>query len=314
MKALKTAAVALGIVALGAVAVACGETEKPTPTTYRVTFVQNGFEDVVMEIVQGGSIAESAMPIPQAKTGYTVVWEAKDLSSINENLTVNAVATPNDYQITYQAGDGIIDTATQMVTYDAPYTLATPTLDGYDFVCWLNGEVAFAQEGVWKTDANVTLTAKYEEILPQFCTVTFVQAGQTPIEKTVAYGEALTDIPMPQAKTGYTVAWQEVDLTGITTNLTVNAVETPMQVTIRYLAAGGTMQSSVQTVRYDEDVVAFTATKKGETFVGWFVADADGNATQTKYVGGVWNRLEDLTLVAVWEEDMSSNEHYTERF
>ena len=60
----------------------------------------------------------------------------------------------------------------------------------------------------------------------QLVKVTFKQNGQADIVKTLKKGEALTDIPTPASKTGYTVAWEPIDFTNITADVTVNAIET----------------------------------------------------------------------------------------
>ena len=54
--------------------------------------------------------------------------------------------------------------------------------------------------------------------------------------------------------------------------------------------------------------------KDGYIFLGWFIADADGNATSEKFTDTVWNRLDGLSLIAQWEEDFSTNDGYTDRY
>ena len=39
-----------------------------------------------------------------------------------------------------------------------------------------------------------------------------------------------------------------------------------------------------------------------------------GNKTSEQYFGGVWNRLENLSVIAEWEEDFSTNAGYTDRY
>ena len=48
--------------------------------------------------------------------------------------------------------------------------------------------------------------------------------------------------------------------------------------------------------------------------LAWYVVDGEGNQTSEKYTGGKWDRLSDLRLVAVWEENVNSNFGYTERY
>lgn len=282
-------------------------------TTYKVTFVQNGYADVVIEVKEGEGVAETDIPELQDKVGYTVVWEDVDLSNITADVTVNAVATANSYLVTYDANGGEVETETLEVTYDSAYTLATPTKDGNDFVVWLYDGAAVTLEGTWGIANDVTLVASWQVQEDAVFTITFVQNGQEPIVKTVNAGETLTDIPEAVSKVGYTVAWEEADFSNITSNMTINAVETPLTFSILFNANGGLMASN-QTVSYDEDVVVADATRSGYTFKGWFIVDSEGNKTSEQYFGGVWNRLENLSVIAEWEEDFSTNAGYTDRY
>ncbi len=164
--------------------------------TCTVTFVQTGCTPIVVEVFDGGTLTGDMIPDPQPQEGYTVVWEEKIPSTITENIVINAVATPNTYTITYDAGEGSVATATQDVVYDrAPDSFAVPTRDGYKFKGWeYNGNIISASE-IWTIAQDVTLTAKWAKI----CTITLnvnggTLAGETTI--TVVVGEAYT-LPTP---------------------------------------------------------------------------------------------------------------------
>ncbi len=99
--------------------------------------------------------------------------------------------------------------------------------------------------------AACCLAACGENGTPATYTVTFVQSGQEDVLRTVKEGETLTDIPAVQPREGYTVVWEEKDLTNISGNITVNAVETANTYTVTYDANGGTVSSETLTVTYD---------------------------------------------------------------
>ncbi len=282
-------------------------------TYYRVTFVQSGSEDVVITVKEGESVAEAQIPALNEKEGYTVAWEEADLSNITENITVEAVYTANKYTVTYDANGGTVANATQEVTYDSTYTLETPDRDGHTFAAWLLDGKAVTQTGTWKTASNVTLVASWTLIEDATFTVTFVQNGQAPIEMKVDAGSDLSDIPTPVAKTGYTVEWDRTDFTNIAENITVTAVETPMTFTVSF-DGNGASYDATKSVAYDEEINWGKPTKVGYIFLGWFIADADGNATSEKFTDTVWNRLDGLSLIAQWEEDFSTNDGYTDRY
>ena len=285
----------------------------PDVAYYKVTFVQSGSEDVVITVKEGESVAEAQIPALNAKEGYTVAWEEVDLSNITEDITVEATYTANKYTVTYDANGGTVANATQEVTYDSDYTLATPEKDGHTFAAWLLDGKAVTQEGNWKTASDVTLVASWTLIEDAVFTVTFVQNGQEPIEVKVDAGSDLSDIPTPVAKTGYTVEWDRTDFTNITENITVTAVETPMTFTVSF-DGNGASYDTTKSVSYDEEINWENPVKAGYIFLGWFIVDADGNATSEKFTDAVWNRLDGLSLIAQWEEDFSSNDGYTDRY
>ncbi len=128
-------------------------------------------------------------------------------------------------------------------------------------------------------------------------TVTFKQYNQPDVVKTVEEGESLTDIPTPVERTGYTVTWETVDLTNITKNITVEAIETPNTYTITYDAAGGEVATPTQTVTYDQEYVLATPEKEDYLFQGW---THNGNAVVS---GEKWTIAENATLVATWKDN-----------
>ncbi len=267
------------------------------PTSmYTVTFIQDGYDTITLTATDGDSIDERDIPAPQDKVGYTVAWEEKDLTNITDNITVNAIATPNKYTITYDAGEGTVTPTTQVVTYDkAPESFAVPTREGYNFVCWrYEGKAVLATE-LWKIADNVTLIAEWSAVGKY--TVSFVQADEETISITVEEGDSIDekDIPAPQDKVGYTVAWEEKDLTNITNNITVNAIATPNKYTITYDAGEGTVTSATQEVTYDKAPESFAVpTRDGYKFKGWAY-----NGT-VLLESALWAIDSDVTLTALW--------------
>lgn len=127
--------------------------------------------------------------------------------------------------------------------------------------------------------------------------VTFKQSGQLDIEKTVKEGETLTDIPTPAAKIGYTVAWEEKDLTNITEDRVVNAVETANTYTVKYDLNGGAGELDDTQVTFDSAYDLTTPTREGYSFVGWTNGE---EAVLTS--GEKWTIAENVTLKANWAE------------
>ena len=137
-----------------------------TRATHKVTFRQSGQPDKVYNVLDLADFAE-AIPDVVAVTGYDVSWEEKQLTSVTEDVIVNAVITPTVYKITY-----ILDGGTN--PYNAPrqYTIETETFDlpepqrdYYSFEGWYTEDtfvnrVAQVSQG---STGNVTLYAKWQQ-------------------------------------------------------------------------------------------------------------------------------------------------------
>ena len=114
------------------------------------------------------------------------------------------------------------------------------------------------------------------------CTVTFVQEGQENVVKSVNKGGALTDIPTPVAESGYEIVWDRTDFTNIQSDITVNAVKTPVY-TITFVQEG---QNNV--IRTAKKGTALTDVPTPVAVTGYDVAwdvtdfsDIQANATVT---------------------------------
>lgn len=265
---------------------------------YTVTFTQFDQADVVLTVEEGDSVATDAVPTPRDRTGYTVVWETKDLSNVTGDITVKAVETPNRYTVTYDVNGGASETTAQEVTYDAAYTLVTPTRDGYTFLGWtLEGNVVDSG-AAWKIADDVTLVAQWQEIVANTYTITFKQTGEELKTVTVKEGEdcPADKIPAVVEKTGYTVVWETKDLTNVTGDITVNAVVTPKTYTLTFDAGEGRSEKSEMQVTYDaEYALPGVVPSAGYKFVGWTL---NGENVASS---GTWKTADNVTYVAKYE-------------
>ena len=259
-----------------------------------VTFKQEGCDDIVKEVEKGKALTD--IPVPTQKTGYTVKWTVEDFSNITENLTVETIATANEYTITYDAGEGTVSPATQKVTYDViPQSFATPTRELYNFVCWTYEGKAVQASEVWKIASDVTLVASW--VAKEKRTVSFVQDGFEPIEIEVIDGEGLPGelIPDPQPKKGYTVVWEEKLVPSITENIIINAIATPNTYYITYDAGEGNVDMALQPVVYDSTPGSFAIpTREGYKFKGW-----EYNGTVIS-ASDLWKIDTNVTFTAKW--------------
>ena len=92
----------------------------------KVTFVQDGQDDVVITLEKGEKIEE--IPLPVQEDGYTIVWDRTDFSNIEKSVTVSAVKTPNLYTIYYEINadkESIKEDYTK-VSFGEEFTLLIP--------------------------------------------------------------------------------------------------------------------------------------------------------------------------------------------
>ena len=139
--------------------IACGN--QPTKGgVCKVTFSQEGQEDIVFEVKKGEALPVENIPTPVQKEGYTVTWEAKDLTKVMTNLLVRAVEVPNLYVITFDAGEGTVEVEQKEVLFNSELTLPVAEREHYIFVGWqIEGAQDLFDEARYAIASNVTLVA-----------------------------------------------------------------------------------------------------------------------------------------------------------
>ena len=259
-------------------------------------------------LYKGESLTE--IPTPTAKVGYTAYgkWYVDEeysaeasFENLQTSVSVYAKATPNEYTLTYNANGGSVEEPTQTVTYDASYTLFTPThTNAYmEFIGWEdeNG-YTIAQTGVWDTDSGKTLTAQWKDNTPIY-TVTFIE-GSKSTEIKVKEGADIpeAEIPVLTQKTGYTVDWDSEEFTNIQSDMTITAIATPNTYTATYDADGFEIDGTTVSLTYDAVCtnLDMSLTKEGQNFVGWLY----NGKTYTQE--SIWQVAEDVELTPVWQE------------
>ena len=151
-----------------------GDTKPSDVEKYTIIFRQDGEEDVLRTVPEGGTLED--IPQPKPRPGYTVTWEETDFTNIAASIVVNALESANSYTITYNLGVNsyaTLDEYTAQVTYDEEFTLKTPSYSGSaPFLGWYladeQGKVTDEQvmEGKYLYAKDVTLIAKWDEWSP----------------------------------------------------------------------------------------------------------------------------------------------------
>ncbi|MCQ2387293.1 MAG: leucine-rich repeat protein, partial [Clostridia bacterium] len=145
-------------------------------------------------------------------------------------------------------------------------------------------------------------------------TVTFIQANEKDIVKTVDDLADLTDIPTPKPVSGYDVKWDRTDFTNITNDLTINAVLTEKTFTVTYVLNGGENNDSnpKEFTVNSADLTLYNPSKNGVgvAFGGWFTTSTFTDSTRiTRIASGT---SDNVTLYAKWlEYKIESAEGFT---
>ena len=131
-------------------------------------------------------------------------------------------------------------------------------------------------------------------------TVTFKQADGTEEKVTVEAGKAAVAPALKQFD-GYTVSWENVDFSNVTSDMTVNALKTAVEYTITYELDGGVnhadnVANSKYTVESAKISLANPA-KTGYKFLGWY-SDAEFTTAANEIAAG---SMGNKTFYANWE-------------
>ena len=126
--------------------------------TYTVAWVADG-ETVETETVEHGAAPTKSPDVPE-KDGHTGVWD-KELSAVTEDITVNAVYTPNTYYINWVVNGEIHHS--EAVTYGQ--TITVPTGEEFEAMlrregCTFIGWEGYT-EGMTMPVDGITFTAKW---------------------------------------------------------------------------------------------------------------------------------------------------------
>ena len=218
-----------------------------TPVVYTVIFVADN--ETVAErtyTVEDNTFAAPSVP---NKVGYTGVWETYSLKT--GDMTVNAVYTPIEYTVTFVADGATVDTVLYTVENRDIAEPLVPEKTGYSAE-WENYTL---------TAGNVTVNAVYT---PVVYTVTFAADGETVAERTYTIEHTEVAAPPVPSKEHYTAAWEEYFLT--TGDLTVNAVYTPIEYMITFVADGKTVGKVGYTI--EDNAVAEPQVPHKENCIG----------------------------------------------
>lgn len=249
------------------------------------------------------------------KNGYTFLgWTYGDVIVpvkevvINHNSTgnieLNANFQVNTYYITYDVNGGNeLDQNVVGIVYGTNFSLITPTKDGYEFDGWYIDSTKFVS-GRWTKTEDITLTAKWNLI--NYSISYILDGGKNNAYNPAKYNYEYQDIVISNpTKTGYTfIGWSINDSEELyvdyvikqhsygnlvfKANWKVNQYKLSLDVN-----GGNVINENEMIIEYGSSYSLITPTRIGYTFDGWYKGS-------NKVENGVWNYLEDVTLIARW--------------
>ncbi len=256
---------------------------KWTQNTYNVTFDTDGGSAVDSQTVTHGQKATE--PTAPTKAGYTFVgWFVGDTAydfeaAVAGDVTIKAKWTQNTYTVTFDADNGTENTTATVAEGAKVEAPVAPTKVGYAFVGWYLGDNAYDFE----TAITGEITLKAVWTLNQY-TVTFdADNGTENTTATVAHGGTVAAPTEAPTKEGYTfVGWfvgeNAYNFESVVTGeFTIKAVWEINKYTVSFDSNGGSAVEDA-TVEHGQAVAKPTdPTKRGYTFVGWFVGETAYN-------------------------------------
>ena len=243
------------------------------------------------------------------KTGYTFKgWKLNGEGDALMSVTIASGSTGNkaytatwqinQYTITFNSNGGsAIDPITQYYAteVEAPNN---PTRTGYTFAGWL-------------PEVPATIPAENKTCVAQWTinqyTITFNTAGGSVIDPITQDYATAVEAPADPTRTGYTFAGWDSDIptTIPAGNVTINATWTPINYTLSYELAGGSV-ASANPASYTIESAAITLTnptKTGFDFAGWTGTGLDAaTKTVTIATGSTGNR----SYTATWTKAVYS--------
>ena len=220
------------------------------------------------------------------------------------NLSYTANWQVNTYTVTFDANGGSVSPTSKTVTYDASYTVPTPTRTGYTFAGWYNGSTQYSG-GTWKTASNITLTAKWTAnsgitYVVNHYKQNIYDDGYT-IDSSATQnltGTADASVtPAVKTYTGFTSPSARTVTIKPDGSLVVDYYYTRNSYTITMVTNGG---ESITTIRqkYQSALTMPTAEREGYTFGGWYT-----DKTLTTAFTNTTITTSNITVYAHWSEE-----------
>ena len=294
--------------------------------TYSVKFDANGgdgeMEDQLMTVATRTNLLECAYSRvaytfvgwavePEGEVVYADAAEVVDLAYGQDDVvTLYAKWTANEYEVTFDAAGGTVETASKAVTYDAEYgELPTAARTGHTFIGWNFNDEVITSNTIVKTATDHTLVAQWTA--NQYVVTFNANGGSVPQAFIdVTYGTAYGELPSA-TRAGHTFAgwWTAADggvqvtaesVANIAADHCMYAHWVEIRHDVTFDANGGSLgaESAVRSVLEGSAIGELpTPTRARYAFAGWWTAANGGAQVSASTVVE-----ENVTYYAHWAE------------
>lgn len=282
--------------------------------SYQITFL-----DYDKSIIQQDKLEYNSkiiLPENPTRKGYTFKNWDKELSTVKENLTINALYDIDSYDISYKLNDGILDEApTNYNVESKDIIIPSPKKDGYTFNGWKNSNGDFvSSDTLYNVPEDTNLYAEWNLITYD---IKYNLNGGTLDKAPTNYNVESEDIIIPSPKKdGYSfIGWATPDnkepkidykiSTGSIGDKELTANYEPITYYISYNSSEGQGEMEKQEFAYNQTskLNKNQFTKEGYTFIGWSTSiDGDVMYNDESEISNLSSKDKDvITLYAKWE-------------
>ena len=250
---------------------------------YKITFL-----DYDKSIIQQDKLEYNSkiiLPENPTRKGYTFKNWDKELSTVKENLTINALYDIDSYNISYKLNGGTLDEAPTNYNIESEdIIIPSPKKDGYSFIGWTtsdNKEPIIDYKISTGSVDNIELEANYDANIYNLI-FNSKDNNDSLIKRKIKFDSEYGILPEVE-KDGYTFnGWKNSNGDFVSSDTLYNVPEDTnlyaewnlITYDIKYNLNGGTLDEAPTNYNVEsEDIIIPSPKKDGYSFIGWTTSD-----------------------------------------
>ena len=255
---------------------------------WQIKFYKITFLDYDKSIIQQDKLEYNSkiiLPENPIRKGYTFKNWDKELSTVKENLTINALYDIDSYDISYKLNGGTLDEApTNYNVESEDIIIPSPKKDGYSFIGWTtpdNKEPKIDYKISTGSVDNIELEANYDANIYNLI-FNSKDNNDSLIKRKIKFDSEYGILPEVE-KDGYTFnGWKNSNGDFVSSDTLYNVPEDTnlyaewnlITYDIKYNLNGGTLDEAPTNYNVEsEDIIIPSPKKDGYSFIGWTTPD-----------------------------------------